>query len=89
MKKHFTNILFVLLLISGIGLLLYPTVSDLWNSYHQSQAISTYQKQVEKLDTTETESMLAAAEAYNQALEKGVVPTYHLTEEDKKSTITF
>ena len=84
MKKHFTNILFVLLLSSGIGLLLYPTVSDLWNSYHQSQAISTYQKQVEKLDTTETESMLAAAEAYNQALEKGVVPTYHLTEEDKK-----
>ena len=85
MKKHLINFLLILFLISGIGLLLYPTVSDLWNSYHQSQAISTYKNKVEKLDTSKADKMREEAEAYNQSLEKGVVPNYRLSEEEKNT----
>jgi len=49
MKKHLINFLLILFLVSGIGLLLYPTVSELWNSYHQSQAISNYENKAEAL----------------------------------------
>lgn len=85
MKKHLINFLLILFLVSGIGLLLYPTVSELWNSYHQSQAISNYENKVEKLDTSKADEMRAAAEFYNQTLEKGVVPNYRLSEEEKKT----
>ena len=85
MKKHLINFLLILFLVSGIGLLLYPTVSELWNSYHQSQAISNYENKVEKLDTSKADEMRAAAEVYNQTLEKGVVPNYRLSEEEKKT----
>ncbi|CEL90791.1 pilus-associated sortase [Streptococcus sanguinis] len=85
MKKHLINFLLILFLISGIGLLLYPTVSDLWNSYHQSQAISNYENKVEKLDTSKADEMRATSEFYNQTLEKGVVPNYRLSEEEKKT----
>ena len=70
MKKHLINFLLILFLVSGIGLLLYPTVSELWNSYHQSQAISNYENKVEKLDTSKEDEMRAAEEVYNKTLEK-------------------
>lgn len=85
MKKHIINFLLILFLVSGIGLLLYPTVSELWNSYHQSQAISNYENKVEKLDTSKADEMREAAKFYNQTLEKGVVPNYRLSEEEKKT----
>mgnify|MGYP000847261321 CR=1 FL=1 len=85
MKKHIINFLVVIFLLSGVGLLLYPTVSDLWNSYHQSAAILTYEEKIEKMDTHETDEAYAAAEAYNQTLVKGITPTYRLSEEDKKN----
>ena len=39
MKKHLSTILLVLALLGGMGLILYPTFSDYWNSFHQSQEI--------------------------------------------------
>ena len=41
-KKNMTTILLLLILLVGLSLLLYPTVSDYWNSLHQSRAIATY-----------------------------------------------
>ena len=41
LKKNLSTILLVLALIIGLCLLLYPTVSDYWNSLHQSRAIAT------------------------------------------------
>lgn len=54
--------------LAGIGLLLYPTVSDYWNGLHQSRAIAGYDAAVEKLDTARYEELLAEARAYNEAL---------------------
>ena len=52
-RKHFTTILLVLILLTGVSLLLYPTVSDYWNSFHQSQAIASYVEAVAEIDNTD------------------------------------
>ena len=67
-KKHFTTILLVLILLTGVSLLLYPTVSDYWNSLHQSQAIATYADSVENMDEQDYEKLWDAAVSYNQKL---------------------
>lgn len=67
-----TFVLMALLLI-GLGLLLYPSVSDWWNSYHQTRAVATYIERVEEIDDTQAREMLAAAEDFNARLaETGV-----------------
>ena len=42
MKKHLSTIILVLVLVLGLGIMLYPTVSDWWNSFHQTRAIADY-----------------------------------------------
>lgn len=67
-RKHFTTILLVLILLTGVSLLLYPTVSDYWNSFHQSQAIASYVEAVAEIDNTKYEKMWQEAVAYNEKL---------------------
>ena len=67
-RKHFTTILVVLILLTGVSLLLYPTVSDYWNSFHQSQAIASYVEAVAEIDNTDYEKMWQEAVAYNEKL---------------------
>ena len=62
------TMLLVLLLIAGIGLIAYPTVSDWWNQYHQSRAVAAYIKESENIGPSEAEIMLAQAEQYNAKL---------------------
>ena len=67
-RKHFTTILLVLILLTGVSLLLYPTVSDYWNSFHQSKAIASYVEAVAEIDNTDYEKMWQEAVAYNEKL---------------------
>lgn len=69
-KKHISTIVIAVVFLAGLGFLLYPTVSNLWNRFHQSQAIATYTKQVENLDDSENKKMLKAARKYNKSLLK-------------------
>lgn len=83
MKKHLSTILLVLLMLTGICLMLYPSASDYWNSLHQSRAIAGYVEDVAELDTAQHEEMWKAAENYNEALaEQGI--HWSLTEEEKQ-----
>ena len=50
MKKYLSTIILILVFVTGLSLLLYPTVSDYWNSFHQSRAIATYAGEVAALD---------------------------------------
>ncbi len=68
MKKHLSTIVLTVILLSGLSLLLYPAVSDYWNSFHQSRAISTYTEQVEKMDAGEQMAELEKARSYNAEL---------------------
>ena len=42
MKRNMTTILLFVVLFVGLALLLYPSVSDFYNSFHQSRAVATY-----------------------------------------------
>ncbi len=68
MRKRLSTILFVIVFLAGLSLLLYPTVSDYWNSFHQSQAIASYVDAVENTDEQKLEEMRQAAEEYNRSL---------------------
>ena len=67
-KKNRTSLILVLLFIIGAGLILYPTFSDWWNSFHQSRAISSYMDSVASLDTAVYDQIISEAEAYNREL---------------------
>lgn len=69
-RKHISTIFIILIFLVGLGFISYPTVSNLWNQAHQSRAIATYSKQVEKLDDSENKKMLKAARKYNKSLLK-------------------
>ena len=71
MKKkanRLINISLVLALLAGLSLLLYPTVSDYWNSLHQTRAIAGYAEQVAGLDKEEYDRLWAEAQNYNRSL---------------------
>jgi len=68
MKKHLSTILLVLVLVLGVGILLYPTVSDYWNSFHQSRAIASYIEQIETIDPVDYEREWVKAREYNRTL---------------------
>ena len=56
------TVILLAVLLAGVGILAYPTVSDWWNRFHQTRAIVSYTEEVEALD------LLAEAEAYNDRL---------------------
>ena len=68
MKKHLSTILLVMILFLGVAILLYPTVSDYWNSFHQSRAIASYIEQIENIDPADYDREWALAREYNRAL---------------------
>lgn len=73
MKKRSSNFITILLVVAflvGLSLLLYPTLSDYWNSFHQTQAIAGYAEAVADLDDETYEKLWSEAQAYNQKLAK-------------------
>ena len=68
MRKRIGNIILVLVLLAGLSLLLYPSVADWWNQFHQSRAIAGYTEAVENLSTADYQRMWEEAVAYNESL---------------------
>ncbi len=86
-KSSFTTILLILIFFAGLSLLLYPSVSDYWNSLHQSRAVAEYAEQVANLDEQLYNQLLEAARRYNQTqLEKE--NRYVVTEEEQAEYIS-
>lgn len=82
MKRRITNVIFILVFLTGLGFLLYPTVSDRWNRMHQTRAITAYAEAAASMDDADYEKVMAAARAYNGELAaRGGSVT--LTEEEK------
>ena len=85
MKKkgnHLITILLVLIFLLGLSLLLYPAVSDYWNSKHQTRSIAVYSEEVSGLDKDQYQALWADAAAYNASLRERD-NAYLLTEEQK------
>ncbi len=82
-KENFLTNSLIFILIIGLSLLLYPTVSDYWNSFHQSEAVAGYVQNVQDMSQDKKDKMLADAKAYNQTLAKGVMPDLNLSNAEK------
>ena len=68
MKRNKIGILLVLMLFIGVCGLLYPSVSQYWNSKTQTRAVENYQEILDSLKPEDYETFLQAAEDYNTAL---------------------
>lgn len=68
MKGKLTTLLLILFFVAGLSLLLYPTVSNAYNTYLQSQAIAEYSQQVDEMAQEAYRRELQKAQEYNAAL---------------------
>ena len=67
MKSRKSNIFIIFLFLVGLGVLLYPTIADQWNTYKQERLITEYQEKVsEKQDFSDE---WGKAQAFNDSLE--------------------
>lgn len=64
-KSGLSTFLLILIFLAGLSLLLYPSISDYWNSFHQSRTIATYAEQVADLNNEEYDILWQEAAEYN------------------------
>ncbi|HIT73452.1 class C sortase [Tyzzerella sp. An114] len=81
--KNKSNKILILVFLVGLSLLLYPILSDLWNSRVQSKAIATYEESVSKMTQEDYTAYWEAANEYNKRL-LTKTNRYYLSESDKK-----
>ena len=67
-KNQLQTKLLILLFIAGLCLLLYPGISNYWNSFRQSTAINHYCKIAGEIDEKECERIIKEAKEYNVSL---------------------
>lgn len=80
MKNKLFYIILVVAFVAGLSLLLYPTISNAYNTWLQSRAIAEYSQQADQMDQEIYRQELEKAQAHNKALLERTSP-YSLTEE--------
>lgn len=68
LKKQLPNIVLALVFIIGLGIFLYPSVSDFINTWLQNRELSNYTHAVTELSTEEYDKLLEDARNYNSSL---------------------
>ena len=75
MKKKLQNFIFVLIFIAGLSLLLYPYISNEWNTYRQNQLITSYDDAIKEIDDEiDYSAEWESAYAFNNALLPAILP---------------
>lgn len=77
MKKKLSNFIFALIFLTGLSLLLYPYISNEWNTYRQSRLITSYEEVVAKQNEAEAIDYAGERERaleYNEALLPYILP---------------
>ena len=83
-KSSFVTAILIAAFFIGALLLLYPTISDFWNSFHQSRAIVSYAEQVADLDENAYDRLWEDARIYNKTLGDRM-NRFVMAEEQKKA----
>ena len=73
MRNRIVNLILVVLLLVGLGLVLYPSFSDYWNSFHQSQVIAHYAEDIANIDADKYAEVMAKADDWNRRLAAGEI----------------
>lgn len=84
MKRKLSTMLLILVFFAGLSLLLYPSLSDYWNSFHASQAVATYSEEVRNLNADKYDRLIGEAREYNAAL-PGRYKAFFLSESDRST----
>lgn len=66
--KKFINILLVIIFFAGLGIVLYPTISNYVNSKTQSRAVAGYSESLTQFTKEDFSSLWEAAEEYNRSI---------------------
>lgn len=74
-KNRVITVILVLVLITGLGVLVYPFVSNMLHDRKQDEIITEYDEKLENLDQEERNAMLAEVREYNESLLGNVVLT--------------
>lgn len=69
-----STVVLVIILIVGLSVMLYPTVSDWWNSKVQSRAIASYDQTIQNIDPNRYDEIWAKANEYNKKLSETYAP---------------
>lgn len=80
-KNNLSTVILILVFLVGLSLLLYPSVSDYYNSFHTTRAIAYYSEQVAQIDDDRYEELWEAARKYNDSLNEKE-DRYDLSDED-------
>ncbi len=67
-KHNLLTVLMVCGMLAGVFLLLYPSVANYWNSFHQTRAISEYSEVVSTMDRDDQKKIIESAREYNARL---------------------
>jgi sortase A len=67
-KRRISTIILVVIFLVGLCVLLYPTISNLYNQYGAVAAITDYDESVKELNEQQRQDMLQAARDYNEKL---------------------
>lgn len=88
MARKISGFLFGLLFLVGFGVLVYPTVSDQWNTYRQSQLITTYEKQIGNLHPEDFSQEWEKARAVNSTIKYNDIygDVFGIDEEEMKDS---
>lgn len=87
-KSRASTVILIIVFLVGLSLLLYPSLSDYWNSFHQSRAIASYVESVSHLDQQKYDALLEEARAYNASL-VGDKTRFSPTEEELAEYLTL
>ena len=72
-KRNLITVLMAAGMIAGVLLLLYPSVANYWNSFHQTRAISTYTEAVSNMSAADYKKIINEAREYNERIaESGI-----------------
>lgn len=70
MKRKVSSVLFALMFLVGFAILVYPTVSNQWNTYRQSKLITQYERVVEEMEPEDFSEEWEIARNFNNSFAK-------------------
>lgn len=83
MVRRIVSFIAVLMLLTGLSLLLYPSVSNYVQSVRHRRVIFNYLSSVEMISDEDYSEIFEAAQAYNEKLAKAPIPLLSMDEQQK------
>jgi len=82
-KNNRSTMILIAVFLVGLSLLLYPSISNYWNSFHASRLIADYSDVVHDLDREDYTAILEEARRYNKLLPENK-NRFHMTDAQRE-----